>query len=307
MRVTITFHPIYEFFTSFYVFLDKGGQKRTDLGLSWVSDVKSNLSAEFLEEVSKKETKIKVAVLQYYLLSQSFDEHDDILELLSRIEQEEMKTLITPAYECTEFKDQIPPNVKDVIPFLREWHEAYFSTIDDQILNNLRESVKKAFGLQQQLDARQLVEKLTNGVILPKESERNAILIPQYHYSPTILHEKTIHQYIYFYPVDAKPIEEGSPPIELMRTIRALSDENRIKILKYLAQGDRTFSDVQKFIGLAKSTVHHHLIVLRSAGLLSLVLFENQQHQYRFRKEGYMGMEQFLSSFITDNDKEIQT
>ncbi|MEB1807148.1 MAG: winged helix-turn-helix domain-containing protein [Bacillaceae bacterium] len=305
MKVTITFHPIYEFFTSFYVFSDKGGQKRTDLGLNWINELKSNLSAEFLEEVKKKETKIKVAVIQYYLLSQSFDEHSGIIELLSQIEQEEMKELITPAYECTEFKDQIPPNVKDVIPFLREWYDAYFFTIDDQILNNLRESVKKGLDLQQQLDASQLIEKLTNGIIPPKESDRDALMIPQYHYSPTILHEKTIDQYIYFYPVDAKPVEAGSPPIELMRTIRALSDENRMKILKYLAQGDRTFSDIQKFIGLAKSTVHHHLIVLRSSGLLSLVLYENQQHQYRFRKEGYKGMEQLLSRFFTTSDKEI--
>ncbi|WP_216830940.1 ArsR/SmtB family transcription factor [Alkalihalobacterium elongatum] len=298
MKVTVRFHPIFEFLTSFYVFSDKGAQKRIDLGTSWVNKVKTTVSEEFLEEVSKKETRIKVVVIQYYLMSQSFDEQVDILELFDQIANEDMKSLITPAYECTEFKDQIPPDVKDIIPLLKEWYDTYFTTVDQQILTNLRASVNKAEELLNVMEAHQVVEKMTNGIIPPKDSSREVILIPQYHYTPTVLHEKTIDQYIYFYPVDAKPVVEGSPSIELMRKIRALSDENRLKILKYLAQGDRTFSDIQKFIGLAKSTAHHHLIVLRSAGLLSLVIFENQQAQYRFRQEGYKGIEQLLNEFF---------
>ncbi|WP_078430013.1 ArsR/SmtB family transcription factor [Alkalihalobacterium alkalinitrilicum] len=299
MKVTVKFHPIFEFLISLYVFSDKGAHKKMDLGVNWVNAIKPVLSDDFLHVVSNKETRTKLAVIQYYLLSQKVNENESILQLLTQIEEEETKNLIKPAYECTEFKEQIPPDVKDVIPLLIEWYNTYFTTIDEKIFNNLRESVQSAKKALKKKTVSQVVEELTNGIIPPKESSREIVLIPQYHYSPTVLHDKTVSQRIYFYPVDAMPNAAGSPSILLMRKLRALTDENRLKILKYLAKGDRTFSDIQKHIGLAKSTVHHHLIVLRSAGLLSLVVYESQPDQYRFREDGYTGLENLLTDFIT--------
>jgi DNA-binding IclR family transcriptional regulator len=38
--------------------------------------------------------------------------------------------------------------------------------------------------------------------------------------------------------------------------------------LRFLATGPRSFTDVVQVMGLAKSTVHHHMVVLRAAGLV---------------------------------------
>jgi DNA-binding transcriptional ArsR family regulator len=59
-----------------------------------------------------------------------------------------------------------------------------------------------------------------------------------------------------------------APPSRLVRTYKALSDEKRLRILRRLGEGGATLDDLAAVLGLAKSTVHHHVSVLRGAGLV---------------------------------------
>jgi len=69
---------------------------------------------------------------------------------------------------------------------------------------------------------------------------------------------------------------DSAPPTAVTgpaRTERsALSDESRLRILRFLASGSRDFTEIVRFSGLAKSTVHHHLVILRAAGLVRVLV-----------------------------------
>ncbi len=49
---------------------------------------------------------------------------------------------------------------------------------------------------------------------------------------------------------------------------KALSDENRIKILEFLRKGERCVCEIVPYIGTSQSNVSQHLRVLREAGLI---------------------------------------
>ncbi len=67
----------------------------------------------------------------------------------------------------------------------------------------------------------------------------------------------------------AEPSRAGGPPgSDMVAVYRALGDDTRLRILRELASGDRRIAELANQLGLAKSTVHAHLVVLRTAGLV---------------------------------------
>ena len=55
---------------------------------------------------------------------------------------------------------------------------------------------------------------------------------------------------------------------ELIRVMKALSDPNRVKIIKMLQQRVMCVCEVKEALGLAQPTVSRHLKVLEGAGLV---------------------------------------
>lgn len=55
---------------------------------------------------------------------------------------------------------------------------------------------------------------------------------------------------------------------EYIRVFKALSDPNRLRIMKMLGKRELCMCEVREVLGLSNSTVSRHLTVLRDAGLL---------------------------------------
>lgn len=53
-----------------------------------------------------------------------------------------------------------------------------------------------------------------------------------------------------------------------LKTFKALSDPNRLRIMKMLGERELCLCEVREMLGLSNSTVSKHLTVLRDAGLL---------------------------------------
>lgn len=54
----------------------------------------------------------------------------------------------------------------------------------------------------------------------------------------------------------------------LKNIFKALSDQNRIRIMKMLENRELCLCEISKILGLANSTVSKHLSILRDAGLI---------------------------------------
>lgn len=53
-----------------------------------------------------------------------------------------------------------------------------------------------------------------------------------------------------------------------IRVMKALSDPNRVRVLKVLQAGELCVCEIQEVLGLAQSTVSKHMKILEDAGLV---------------------------------------
>ena len=90
--------------------------------------------------------------------------------------------------------------------------------------------------------------------------------------------------------------------------MKALSDPNRVRVLKLLQRSELCVCEIQEFLQLAQSTVSKHMKTLEDAGLVererrgSWIIYSLPQHNSAgYEKE----MLELLKRWL-DDDKELQ-
>jgi DNA-binding transcriptional ArsR family regulator len=56
----------------------------------------------------------------------------------------------------------------------------------------------------------------------------------------------------------------------LVQKHKALGDEIRLRIVKLLSENDRSLQDLTGHLNMGKTTIHHHLKLLRAAKLVEM-------------------------------------
>jgi len=81
---------------------------------------------------------------------------------------------------------------------------------------------------------------------------------------------------------DREPSEDpDAPPDRLVRLARALGDERRLRILRKLLVGRFSLQELAEQLATPKTTLLHHLVILRSAGIVRVG--PNAQGRYSLR------------------------
>jgi hypothetical protein len=78
---------------------------------------------------------------------------------------------------------------------------------------------------------------------------------------------------------------EESREETLLEMLKAVADESRLALLRFLNQGECTVGDLAQQVDLGEPTVSHHLARLRKAGFVTLRMAGNQRF-YRVHPEG---------------------
>lgn len=266
-RVEIDFAPAYEFVLSLDAFSRKQNHKVLELGTAWLKTVQSMITPAFSEKLAHVSQLDDLDLVLFIRKCPSDRTPEGFLRWLERLSAGDMQEIMA------EWMETVPadlPAMRDLaVWLLSEWHSLYFRTIDPAILTGLALDADCKREWLDQLAPVDLVEKATNGIRQnPVEKLEHVVLIPQYHARPINLSSHYEKGSITCYPADALPPLEGAPSPVLLRLTRALSDETRLKILRFLAKHPKTFAEITEAIGLAKSTVHYHVIILRAAGLI---------------------------------------
>jgi DNA-binding transcriptional ArsR family regulator len=121
--------------------------------------------------------------------------------------------------------------------------------------------------------------ELPDVVLVPHEAARPWLLLCQHERSRIIC-----------YPLPERRETED----RIVAFGRALADEKRVRMLMRLSSGDATLAELAATAGVAKSTAHHHLTLLRTAGLVEL---HGNAQGYRFAlsRRGLAGGRRLLS------------
>lgn len=80
----------------------------------------------------------------------------------------------------------------------------------------------------------------------------------------------------------------------------ALGDETRLQILRELRSGSRTLADLSGTLQRPRTTLLHHLALLRSAGLVRLTVASGEPNVYRLNVAGFAALSRAARGFVLD-------
>src|SRR5579864_1904269 len=153
----------------------------------------------------------------------------------------------------------------EVADLIEQWNEEVFSGIGPPLEAELKASAHSVSRLARQLPWDRLIIKATRGVEYRREPWIDSVVLV-----PTVLNRPWIDiadyasTKFFYYPASA---DSAVPDLQLVELYKALGDETRLRILRLLSNGESSLTEIAEKLGLAKSTVHGHMRILRVAGL----------------------------------------
>ena len=153
-----------------------------------------------------------------------------------------------------------------------------------------------------------LVEKATNGITFEMQPQVSGILlIPSVVIRPWVVISEHGPLRVFCYSVADEALEGDldAPPAYMVEVFKALGDERRLRILGVLAEGELGLRELAARVDLAKSTAHHHLRVLRSAGLVRITVGEDDK-RYGLRRDSVPEVSRLLDGFLTRRETASQ-
>jgi DNA-binding transcriptional ArsR family regulator len=302
MRVHIEYAQAYELLMSLFAFADLKNHQRLDLGSEWGTRVEEQVGQDFVRELTEAGYAKTSWVLELLAWQcPGAKDVDGFLWWLGGLSVGEIYELLAPYSEAKV--RPIPPDLKSrrdmSLRLLNHWNDAYFKGFDPGIAARLKIDAEEKRQWAERMSITELVEVATNGIVLdPVVSRDLVVLAPQYHFSPWNVSLTLQGLKVIFYAADVAPTEAGEPSTGLLRLTRGLADESRLRILRYVAGERRTFTDLVRFTGLAKSTVHQHMVLLRASGLVRMHEAEDGSISYSLRTDGVDSLGDRLSSYF---------
>ncbi len=186
---------------------------------------------------------------------------------------------------------------------LRAYYDAFFAEEEVRIRPVLKEAADKALEMAGRLSLADLLEELSHGLHfteLPEADE--VVLAPSFWSTPLVADHELAHGRRLFV-FGARPsyvsLVPGEPvPDDLPRTLKALGDPTRLRILHYLTDEPQTPSSLARKLRLRAPTVVHHLHVLRLSRLVRLTMEAEGKRRYAARPEAIEWVFADLRRFI---------
>ncbi|MED4586385.1 metalloregulator ArsR/SmtB family transcription factor [Brevibacillus choshinensis] len=221
--------------------------------------------------------------LRYYSLPYLGEECQDARRQAAEGSEEAMIQLQTscrdhlffPAYIAHIYTTEPDDLRRHLLCLMEGWFLTHIKPHEETIVRTLERDCSQKQVMQTKLSAEALVEWATNGSYPPEPTVTRVLLIPHAIYRPWTIQADAEGTKIFYYPVDDEHLHRDAdpyrPPLPLVQALKALGDEQRLRLVKMLSEQDLSLQEMTETLGGAKSTVHHHLSMLRSAHLVETV------------------------------------
>jgi DNA-binding transcriptional ArsR family regulator len=143
-----------------------------------------------------------------------------------------------------------------------------------------------------------VVERAVPGVTyVPEVGQTTVALVPTVALRPawTVCDHRTAN--VFVYPAAAHA-EAARPPARLVDLGKAIGDETRLRILRELASRPATPPDLADRLGMPRTSLLHHLSILRRAGLVAVNIHDSAYHAYEVRDEHLGDISRLLEQFL---------
>ncbi|MFE8698367.1 ArsR/SmtB family transcription factor [Cytobacillus sp. FJAT-53684] len=184
-----------------------------------------------------------------------------------------------------------------LVQVMTRWYEAVLKENAQKLETILQTDYEAKKKMAEKMTSEELVEWSTGGMTyLPEPSVHRVILIPQYIYRPWNIEADIEGAKVFYYPIANEsilPNDKYTPNHFFILKHKALGDEVRLRIIKLLFEEDRTLQDLTEQLDIGKSTIHHHLKILRAAKLVEIV-----QSKYSLKRKALEGLSKELDFYL---------
>ncbi|HLR02118.1 MAG TPA: metalloregulator ArsR/SmtB family transcription factor [Virgibacillus sp.] len=161
-----------------------------------------------------------------------------------------------------------------LISVMSNWFNTVVKPSLKRTIDILEVDYKSKISMVETFNSEQLVHWATGGVdYLPEPSVYKVLLIPQFIYRPWNIEADIEGTKVFYYPVSNKslsPQDKYMPSNFMIQKYKALGDEVRLRIIKILFERERSLQDITEILDMGKSTVHHHLKILRASKVVEI-------------------------------------
>jgi len=188
---------------------------------------------------------------------------------------------------------------------LKAYAESFFYEEEQRILPALRAGLSHAQMRAGTLPLPAMLEELSSGVRWAEISAaRKLYLAPSFWGAPFLFTEPLDNSaFLVIFgarPDDMALIPGDIVPDNLLRGLKALADPTRLRILRTLAQSPQNAAHLSRVLRLRPPTVNHHLMELRMAGMVHVIISAEGDRFYATRFEGFESTQDLLTRFVSE-------
>jgi DNA-binding transcriptional ArsR family regulator len=199
-----------------------------------------------------------------------------------------------------------PDALKDeIVSIVDDWAARVHPTFAERAAALVRRDVETKEMLFRERPVDEALRVSTNGVEFDLAGWATLIvLIPTVALRPFIAPVESRSRQLVLCSVSDEAFDDdpAAPPRRLVKVTTALGDEVRLRILHELAGADLTASELAARLGIERTSLHHHLGVLRSAGLVAARAEGVQSWRYARRTDGISGVSPALDRYLGSRD-----
>ena len=162
---------------------------------------------------------------------------------------------------------------QEIAAIVEEWAAKVFPAFAADALAIIGRDADAKQRLLDENPARDVLRISTNGVDFdPVARVTEIVVVPTVALRPFLAPVECGSTAIFLCSVADEAFEDdpAAPPRRLVKLAAALGDELRLRILHTLADDELTASEIADHLGVERTSLHHHLGILRSAGLLTI-------------------------------------
>ena len=175
----------------------------------------------------------------------------------------------------------------EVVSIVKAWASRVFPQFATDAMAIIGRDVVAKEQLFTTQPGRTALQVATNGVdVDPAAWATDIVVVPTVAMRPFIAPVESGSTAIFLCSVadEAYDVDPAAPPRALVKITTAIGDELRLRILHLLSDEELTASEVATRLGIERTSLHHHLGILRSAGLVAI--HDDGFHHWRYSRRG---------------------
>ena len=186
-----------------------------------------------------------------------------------------------------------------IVGALERWHERAFAQ-EAERLSDAQERAATALRAEStswRVDT--LMRRVTPPVeYVPPAGVEVTTFVPVSSVRPAFVFLDHRMESIVLFPIAEAPASAEEPPELLVLLGKALGDELRLRALRALASGPRTLADLATELGVPRTSLAHHMSILRAAGLVSHTIDDGRWGKLALRADAITNVAPLFRGFM---------